>query len=138
MGDDNIAVVRRFFEEVWNERRVEAIDELLVPESICHDASGSIVGPQGFKDRQYLPFLDAFPDFRVSLEAVVAQGDQVVVRWNVTATHTGEGLGFKATGESVGFQGITWVRVHEGKMMEGWQFSNIAEIIRGLAERTPA
>lgn len=122
-------------EEVWNERRAEVIDELVTPESICHDDSGPVVGPQGFREQKYTPFLAAIPDFHFSIETMIAQGDQVAVRWTMTARRFGDGVGFKTPSEPVCFRGITWVRVRGGKLMEGWQFSNMAEVIRRLAEK---
>jgi predicted ester cyclase len=65
-------------------------------------------------------------------------GDQVVVRWRATGTHTGEGLGIPATGRTGAFCGMTWVRVEAGQLVEGWQCSNIPEVLRGFASRPPA
>ncbi len=133
MSQDNIAIAHRWFEEVWNQRRPETIDELLAEESVCHADDGPIRGPQEFKERQHVPFLGAFPDIRIKVEAVLAHGDQVVVRWLATGTHDGEGLGIPPTNRPVTLRGITWLRIKDGKLMEGWQHSNIPEVIRGLA-----
>jgi predicted ester cyclase len=84
------------------------------------------------------PFLAAFPDLRVEVEATVAQGDQVVVRWSATGTHRGDGLGFRPTHEAVTFRGNTWVHVRDGMLREGWQSSNIPEITRMLAASSSA
>jgi predicted ester cyclase len=133
MSQDNIAIAHRWFEEVWNQRRPETIDELLAVESVCHADDGPIRGPQEFKERQHACFLGAFPDVRIKVEAVLAHGDQVVVRWLATGTHDGEGLGILPTNRPVTPRGITWLRIKDGKLMEGWQHSNIPEVIRGLA-----
>jgi steroid delta-isomerase-like uncharacterized protein len=133
MAHDNSAIVRRWFEQVWNERREATIDELLTAESVCHADDGPMRGPEEFKARQYLPFLSAFPDIRVDLEAVLARGDEVVARWSARGTHSGEGLGFRATQQSVEFRGMTWLRLRDGKFVEGWQHSNIPEVVRSLS-----
>jgi steroid delta-isomerase-like uncharacterized protein len=133
MANDNIALVGRWFEEIWNHRRPQVIHELLTAESVCHAEDGPIRGPDEFKERQYEPFTSAFPDLRIEVEAMIAQDDVVVVRWNAAGTHSGDGLGFPATDATVAFRGITWVHVRDGKMIEGWQSSNIPEIIRGLS-----
>jgi steroid delta-isomerase-like uncharacterized protein len=135
--EERIAVVRRWFDEVWNQRRAETIDELLPEDSVCHADDGPIRGPNEFKQRQYVPFIAAFPDLRVEVEAIIAQGDDVVVRWSATGIHRGDGLGFRATNRNVQFQGITWIQVRDGRFAEGWQSSNIPEVIRGLAEASP-
>ncbi len=77
-----------------------------------------------------------FPDLHIEIEATLSQADQVVVRWTATATHTGDGLGMPATGEAITFQGMTWIRVRDGKMIEGWQRSNIPEVMRSLTSKS--
>jgi steroid delta-isomerase-like uncharacterized protein len=129
---ENVELVRRWFEEVWNQRRAETIDELLIAESVCHGDDGPLRGPQEFKERQFVPFTSAFSDLRVTIEGVIAQGDNVVVRWVATGKHSGDGLGFPATHESVAMRGITWIRVRAGKLVEGWQSTNIPEVLRNL------
>ncbi len=133
MSQENVDVVHRWFEEVWNQRQASLIDELLTPESVCYTDTGPLRGPEEFKTRQYQPFLDAFPDLHVEVEAVLAQGDQVVVRWKASGHHAGEGLGCAPTHRPTTFEGISWIQVKEGKLGEGWQSSNISEVVRSLA-----
>jgi predicted ester cyclase len=132
MSQGNIAVIRRWFEEVWNQGREETIGELLDGESVCYTDDGPIRGPDEFRERMYAPLHAAFPGLRVEIEAIVADGDVVVVRWGATGTHRGEGLGFAATHRDATFRGMTWVRIVDGTLREGWQCSNIPEVIRGL------
>ncbi len=138
MSDQNIALVRRWFEEVWNQRREQTIDELLTGDSICYADEGPLRGPKEFKERQYQPFQAAFSHLHLAVEEMVAHGDHVVVRWRATGVHSGNSLGFSATHQPVTFRGITWIRVREGKMMEGWQHSNIPEVVRTLSAQAPA
>jgi predicted ester cyclase len=137
MADDVASVARRWFEEVWNQRREATIDELLTPESVCYADDGRLVGPQDFRERMYVPFQAAFPDVQVTIEDVLATGDQAVVRWTATATHLGPGLEMAPTGRPITFRGMTWMRVAGGKLMEGWQCSNIPEALRTLREGAP-
>jgi predicted ester cyclase len=132
MSADKTAIARRWFDEVWNQRREETIEELIPHDSVCHMDGQAMTGPHDFRTKQYLPFTSAFPDARVEVEDTVEQGDQVVVRWKATATHGGEGIGCKATGRKVTFYGMSWIRVVDGKFREGWQSSNISEVIREL------
>jgi steroid delta-isomerase-like uncharacterized protein len=136
MSAENIAVARRWFDEVWNQRRGETIDELTSSDSVCYADDGPIVGPQQFRERMLYPFLGAFPDLKVQVEDIIGQGDQVVVRWKATANHTGSGLGFAPTHRTVHFRGLTWIEVRDGKFAQGWQSSNIPEVLRGLAPAT--
>src|SRR4051794_2799780 len=94
MATENAVLARRWFEEVWNQRRTETIDELPTDESVSHSESGPLRGKQEFKERAHAVFLSAFPDLRMTVEGTVAEGDEVVVRWAVKATHGGDGLGF--------------------------------------------
>ena len=137
MHDPQIALVCRFFDEVWNQRRDATIDELLTDESICHTDAGPIVGRDGFRQMQYIPLTTAFPDVHVDIDAAISQHDIGVVRWTACGTHSAEGLGFAATHQVSTFQGISWIRVAHGKLMEGWQSSNITNVIGSLlASRT--
>src|SRR4051794_16503305 len=92
MSNRNVVLARRWFEEVWNHRRADTIDELLTDESVCHTESGPLRGKQEFRERTHAVFLSAFPDLRMTVEGTVAEDDQVVVRWAATATHLGDGL----------------------------------------------
>lgn len=134
MNECSKTVVRRWFEEVWNQRRTETIDELMSDESVCYGEDGPLRGAAEFRQKQYHPFLSAFPDLIVTIEALLGDGDQVVVRWSASGTHTNEGLGIQATNSPVTFQGITWIRVQDGKFREGWQHSNIPQVVRQLHE----
>jgi predicted ester cyclase len=135
MSADTRAIALRWFEEVWNKRREATIDELLTPESVCHADSGPIRGPNEFKIQLFEPFLAAFPDLKLSIDGIVCEGPMAVVRWSVMATHCGNGLGCTATGDCVQMTGITWMRIENGKLMEGWQNTNINDIVSRLHVR---
>lgn len=133
MSAENAALVRRWFDEVWNDRKDSLIDDLIDDESVCIVDDGPMRGAAEFRQRQYAPFLAAFPDLKVEVEAVLADRDEVAVRWSATGTHTGDGLGFPATNRRAAFRGMSWIHVRDGRLREGWQSSNIAEVVRGLA-----
>jgi steroid delta-isomerase-like uncharacterized protein len=132
MGGENVGLARRWFEEVWNRRRTDTIDELLTDESISYSESGPLRGPQEFKARAHAVFLAAFPDLRLVVEGTVAEDDEVVVRWAATGTHAGDGLGFPPTGRRVSFRGMTWIRFRDGKMIEGRDCWNQEGLIQSL------
>ena len=116
-------LVRRWFEEVWNKGRVEAIDEMFAEDGIAHglaDETGApLRGPSGFKPF-FQKFRDAFPDIEVIVEDAIAEGDRVAARCRVRATHAGEGLGFAATQRPMEITGMTFARVRDGKIVEAW------------------
>ena len=92
MSTENIALVRKWFEEVWNKGRVGAIDELLASHAVVHGLGADLRGPAGFKSF-HSAYRDAFPDVMIQIDDIVAQGDIVAARWSGTGTHRGEGLG---------------------------------------------
>jgi predicted ester cyclase len=132
MPQSNADLVRDFFEVIWNQRRIDRIGDFITPQSVLHSDEGDVVGPDNFKTLQYTPFTTAFPNLHVELPAVMEQGNEVVARWIGVGAHTGDGLGFPPTGKQVIFRGITWIRGQNGKFGEGWQSSNIEEVIRRL------
>lgn len=134
MASVNVSLAQRWFEEVWNQRRIDTIDELLTDESVNHSESGSLKGRQEFKERAYSVFVDAFPDLQLTVEGTVADADQVVVRWVGKGTHLGDSLGFPATGRKVSFKGMTWIRYSNGKMVEGWDCWNQSGLLQSLRD----
>jgi steroid delta-isomerase-like uncharacterized protein len=134
----NTALARRWFEEVWNERRDATVAELLMPTSVGHLEGGDVEGADQFLAVRAL-LLDAFPDLRLTINGVVEQGDEVVVRWTATGTHRGDSLGFPATNRPVTFRGMTWLRCHQGRLIEGWDAWNqgalFAELRAASAKR---
>jgi predicted ester cyclase len=117
-AEENRALIHRWFEEVWNKGRAEAIDEMFAEEGVANglaDETGApLRGPTGFK-----PFF-AFPDIEVLVEDTVAEGDRVAARCRVRATHSGDGLGVAATNKPIEFMGISIVRIRDGKIVEAW------------------
>jgi steroid delta-isomerase-like uncharacterized protein len=134
VSNENVGLARRWFEEVWNQRRTDTIDELLTDENVSHSESGPLRGRREFIERTHAPFLAAFPDLRMAVEAAIGEGDEVAVRWSVTGTHLGDNLGFPATGRWVSFRGVTWIRFSGGKMVEGWDCWNQGGLFQALRE----
>jgi len=123
MKSESAEVLHRWFEEVWNQGREEAIDEIFAEEGIAHglvDENGQeLRGPAGFKPF-FRRFKDAFPDMQIVIEDCICEGDQTAARCTVRARHTGEGLGVAATNNAVEFTGMCIVRVEGGKIVEAW------------------
>jgi steroid delta-isomerase-like uncharacterized protein len=119
MSNDNKALVRRWFKEVWNEGRVAAIDEMFASHGVVHGLGADLNGPAGFKPF-HAAYRDAFPDVRIQIDDIVAEGNIVAVRWSGTGTHRGSGLGFAPSGRQVRFTGMVFFRVEQGTLVEGW------------------
>ena len=137
MTSDNQAVARRFFQSVWNERRPELLDELLTPASVCQSEAGVVRGKEEFLDNVYRPFLAAFPDLQFEIEELIGQGELVAVRWFISGKHTGEAFGLTPTGRRISFRGTTWMRIQNGKMMEGFDCFNLSGLMQVLSGGPP-
>jgi len=123
MSEENKKLVRRWFEEVWNKGRADAIDEMFDENGIAHglsdDPANPIKGPSGFRPFHTV-FREAFPNMMIVIEDMVAEGDKVAARCSVRARHEGQFLERAATQAPVDFTGITIVRVDRGKIVEAW------------------
>ena len=123
MSGENVALVRRWFEEVWNKGRAEAIEEMFDEEGVAHglaDESGAeLRGPAHFR-AFHGRFREAFPGVEVVVEDAISEGDRVAARCTVRARHEGDSLGFAATRRPVEFTGMTFARVRGGKIVEAW------------------
>jgi steroid delta-isomerase-like uncharacterized protein len=135
MSEENRALIRRWFEEVWNKGRAEVIDELFAEEGVAHglaDASGEeLRGPANFRAFQQ-NFREAFPDIEVVVEDTVAEGDKVAARCTVRGSHRGHTLGFAATERPAEFTGICIVRISDGRIVEAWNNFDFMSMFRQL------
>ena len=134
---DNAAIARRWFREVWAPGGERTVDELLDRDSIGWMEGREIRGVADFKEaRQVL--LDTFRDLEITVDDVIQEGDRVAVRWTVNATHTGDGLGVRATNRQVSFRGMSWLEIRNGRVVRGWDSWNLGGLIQSLAQPEPA
>jgi steroid delta-isomerase-like uncharacterized protein len=121
--EKNKALLQRWFDEVWNHGRGEAIEEMFAEDGIAHglseDVDHPITGPVGYRPF-YETFRGAFPDIEVVIEDMIAEGDKVAARCSVRGKHGGDHLGIAASQSPVDFTGITIVRIRDGKIVEAW------------------
>src|SRR3989442_10560864 len=99
MTKDNEALIRRWFEEVWNKGREDAIDEMFAEDGIAHglsdDSGDPLRGQAAFKQFQ-AEFSEAFPDVVVTFEDTIAEGDKVAAVCTVLGRHSGDTVVFAA------------------------------------------
>jgi steroid delta-isomerase-like uncharacterized protein len=135
VSQENKALTERWFEEVWNKGRAEAIREMVTEDLVVHglsDAKGeAIKGVKEF-DRFHSQFVNAFPNIQVEVEDLIAEGDKVAARCTVRAKHTGDALGVAATNTDVDFTGIAIVRISGGKIVEAWNNFDFMKMNRQL------
>jgi steroid delta-isomerase-like uncharacterized protein len=125
-GEKNKAIVRRFFEEVWNKGNVAAVDEFMATDYVDHSIPpGLPPGTEGLKQAN-ITYHTAFPDLKATLEDIFAEGDRVAFRWSVSGTHLGDWLGVPPTGNHVTATGIAVLRLADGKVVEGWTSTDLS------------
>ena len=125
------AVARRWFEDVWNKRLDGAIEEMMTADSVGHVEGGDVIGSAGFRQMQ-AGFVSAFPDLRIEVEDVLSEGERAAVRWRVTGTHEGPGMGMAATQRKIDARGTTWLIVRDGRIVEGWDTWNMSGMMQSL------
>src|SRR5258708_21063967 len=119
MPEENKKVVRRLFEDLWNKGNLPVADELFSPNYAHHDPSTPDVGrgPESEKKRATL-YRTAFPDLRLTIEDIFAEGETVVARWSCRGTHKGDLSGIAPTGKQFTISGVSVARLTAGTMAE--------------------
>lgn len=112
------AVARRVFDEIFNQGRFEVADEIYAKDFVNHGVSRDV----GLKEDQDAArgWKAAFPDLKMTVEMMIAEGSLVTVLWRGEGTNTGEGNGLPATGKKLAGRGITIWRIEGGKIREEW------------------
>ena len=127
MSELNKELVRRWVEEIFNAKRLDACDELIAPEylehavaTFGHSSPGRVPGPSTM--RQTAQFIiDQFPDVVMTIESIIAEGDVVAVRLTARGTSLGPVGGMlPPTGRSFSAGQCHWFRVEDGKLAEHW------------------
>lgn len=114
-------VAHDYMEQVWNQRKLELIDEMIASNFVQHEPQSPfpVTGTDGVR-RFIEHYLVAFPDLHFTVDDIIAEGQTVVTRWTSTATHTGDLSGIPATGRRISVTGMFCGRVENGKFVESW------------------
>jgi predicted ester cyclase len=119
--EENKELVRRFFDERWNHGNFDVYDEMLGP-------GFDIKGEKEWARSMYATFANG----QFTILDIIAEGDQVALHWRVNATHQGDYLGVAATGKPVTFQGMTLIRIANGKIVEDIAYWDNLPILQQL------
>ena len=118
MSEENKAIVKRIVQEIWNGGNLDLADELIAPDYVDNvSGTGSQVGPNGFKEAVN-GVRDAFPDFVITINDMIAEDDKVVLVWTFIGTHKGELMGIAPTDKLIEFDGIYLYRFKDGNLVE--------------------
>jgi steroid delta-isomerase-like uncharacterized protein len=134
-AEEHKAIIRRFYEEVWNRGNLDVADEIFTDDYVRHDLRPGTAppGPAGQKAVAGL-FRAAFPDVHLAVELLVAEGELVAARWTMEGTHAGAWGGVAPTGRRVRFAGVNLFRFADGQVVELWNHRDD----RGLMEQLGA
>lgn len=131
--EQNKATFRRFVEEVFNKGNVDMVDELVAPDFVENEElpPGFPPGREGVKQLTRM-MRSAFPDYKATIEDMVAEGDKVTVRMTWSGTHKSEFMGIPATGKRVTFGVFDIVRFSNDKFAEHWGLMDDTSLMRQL------
>ncbi|HUR36076.1 MAG TPA: ester cyclase [Vicinamibacterales bacterium] len=127
--------VDRYFDEVTNKGQLDIADQLFAVDYVHHDpANPDPHGVKGVADvkRHLAELLHAFPDTKFHVDAVVAEGDNVVARWTATCTHTGDYFGIPPTNKAATITGMNTWRITDGLAVEGWVNRDDLQLLQQL------
>ncbi len=115
----NKALMRRMYEEMWNQARAErAIEFFERPEGVARFVS---------------QFLISFPDLQHAVEEMIVEDDRIAVRFTARGTHRGAWMQFAPTGKVIQYTGVTVARIANGRITEHhtwWDKAGLMEQIR--------
>jgi len=135
MSEQNEALIRRWFEEVWNNKNEAAIDEMLHDDCVAYGLSdgqgGEVDNKAKFKEL-FHAFIQAYPDINVTVEETMSKDNHTFARCAVTGTHLGDGLGFSPTQRNVVFTGMLLTEVVDGKITKAWNEFNFMTMYQQL------
>ena len=141
MSESNKAVLRRHFEEVLNQGKLDVIDEIYgdayvldapVQTDGSASAHGQTVGRDGLKRRVTL-FRTGFPDIHFTVDNILAEADKVAVQYTFKGTHTGQFLELEPSGHCISVTGMLIAKVVDGRIESAYSVFDNGEMMKQLA-----
>lgn len=137
--DENKALVRRFYEEVWNAGNVEFASRVFAEDYVRHDLRPTDAPPGAEGQKQIAAaFRSAFPDLTFSVDLLFGEGDHVAARWTASGTHTGAWADQEPTGRSMAFTGVNLFRFRNGRVAEIWNYRDDLGLMEQLGAQVYA
>jgi len=131
---DYKALVIRWFEEIWNQGRVDTIDELMSPDCLTKvEGIDKLITRDAWKD-YHRAFMSAISGLHVELKLLTAEDRKVTVEWVARGTHTGPGLGIPPSGRAIAFSGLSMCEFADGQIIWGLDRWNRGEMIASLMQ----
>jgi steroid delta-isomerase-like uncharacterized protein len=115
----NSAVVRRHYDRAWNAGDLATVDDTHAADCVHHDPSNPVpMRGRGDIKARLAAVQEAFGDFKVAVNDLIAAGDKVVVHFSVSGTHRAAFAGIPATGRTIKVDGIIIHRLSDGRIVE--------------------
>ena len=134
----NKELVRRYYEDAFNEERLSLLDELIASDVVNHnplsDSTLTAAEARGFEGfRKHVEAAhQGFPDAHVTIDDILAEDDRVAVRFTFEGTHDGRFGGLEPTGKHVSLSNIALYRIEDGKIAERWLESDTLDMLEQL------
>ena len=131
-------VIRRLYNEVWNERKLEVVDQLVSQSHalLSPGISGPTTGPATYK-KEIATFVTGFPDLRFTVEDTICEKDKIVASWTLTGTHKGEFFGIAPTNKKASVAGITIHQIADGKILDSQAMWDAIGLLQQLGVELP-
>jgi steroid delta-isomerase-like uncharacterized protein len=129
-------LLRRWFDEVWNQGRLAAIDELAAADCLLHADGIAFCGPAAIRKRAEA-IRAGFNNFHVEIEQVTTQHDLVIARWRMSMTNRGVWMGLPPTKKHFFVYGSTWMRIRNGQISERWDCWDMRQVTDAVRNGQP-
>jgi steroid delta-isomerase-like uncharacterized protein len=123
------ATSRRFIEEIFNARKLEAAKNFVTPDIIYHGIAVEVKGLEDFK-KWVGEDLSAFSDMRITILDEIEEQNKVAIRWTLKATHEKDFAGTAASHKKIEIEGTEILHFEKDKIKEGWTMFNMAELVK--------
>ncbi len=133
-AEENKAVERRVIEEL-NRGSLDIVDQLFAPNYVYHGPVEA-KGPEGFKQFWSMA-TSAFPDLKMTIDDMIAEGDKVVTLYTLSGTHKSDFMGIPASGNQVKVPVTLIVRFKDGKEEEAWGRADMLTLLQQLGAIPP-
>ncbi len=131
----NEKIIRRYFDEAWNQGKLEVLDEIIDPNYINHSPGlpDPLPGPNGLK-----PIIAAIrtglPDLHFQIEDLVITENKVAIRCTMQGTHLGDLFDIQPTGKKVKINQMQIEYIKDGKIFEHWRQSDDMGLMKQLGQ----
>lgn len=130
MSGDYRQTVERIYNEVFGQGKLGVADEIIAADCVDHEMQDAR-GPAALKQAATM-FRSAFPDFKVTMDDAIVEGNQIAARFTAIGTHRGEFAGVPATGKTISVGGLDMLRFENGMVVEHWGYTDQMGLMQQL------